>query len=132
MSGMATAMDRLAAASEAQVRALEREERRRATEERERRHNERFNRGHRSDLHPLDFRMMAPAVPEFALIFERVVPPEFWSQDDRVSVIVACPCGAEPRVREAELTSCECPRTYVYTGEHVRVTGTPGKEAADS
>lgn len=128
---MAVAVERLAEASEAQVRHFALQEQRRIIEERDARELERWNRGYQSEPRRLTFATMLPAAPELALAFERIVPAEFWSQDRR-EVIVACPCGHEPTMTEGVPRGCECGRTYVYTGEHVRVAGSPGREAVPS
>lgn len=128
---MPAAIERLADASEAQVRHFAREDERRARAEQEARDKARWERGYQSDLRKLTFATMLPAAPELALAFERIVPPEFWSIDRRAA-IVACPCGHEPTMLEDVPTGCECTRTYVYTGEHVRVAGSPGREAVPS
>lgn len=128
---MAVAVERLADASEAQVRHFANEERRRRDAERDAREKARWERGYQSEPRQFSFATMLPACPELALAFERVVPAEFWSQDRR-EVIVACPCGHEPTMTEGVPVGCECERTYVYTGEHVRVAGSPGREAVPS
>jgi hypothetical protein len=112
------------AALERLVTAAEAGERRHAEKERRRRDEARAERGYQSDLKPWTFSRLLPGCPELALAYQRIVPPEFWSLD-RGRATVACPCGHEPELVEDVPIHCECSRSYVFTGRHVRVAGTP-------
>ena len=69
------------------------------------------------------FAMLARAVPGLAAQFEippaKLVPPEFWQLDGEQAVI-ACPCGAEPRIRPDGLTGCGCGRLFAFDGRQIR------------
>jgi hypothetical protein len=43
----------------------------------------------------------------------RVVPPEFLTEDGE-DVVVACPCGAKPRVASLQIVPCVCERYYFH------------------
>jgi hypothetical protein len=75
------------------------------------------------------------AIPGQAALFDKEVPPEFWTEDSeevpysqpeiwaessRVGVI-SCVCGEKPRARENRLTLCRCERVFLLLGDSIRV-----------
>lgn len=131
MTAMGVALDRLAQATEVQVRLLEAQERReREREYAELRHASDTRVGHRSELRRLPFIAYARACPELAQAFARKIPDQFWSLDGPVAEI-SCPCGETPRSGR-EPIRCACSRHYLYDGECVRVAGGPNAPKAES
>lgn len=61
--------------------------------------------------------------------FGKKVPDDFYTQDadedGTVVYVIACPCGAEPRVPLAGCTECRCWRFYLAVGGSVRVANSP-------
>jgi hypothetical protein len=66
--------------------------------------------------------------PGYARLFTGVVPEEFWTQEEETSegervAVVACPCGAEPKVAQNRTAICpgECGRVFLLLGETIKV-----------
>lgn len=123
---LAAAIDRLAAATEADAR-----ERREAAQ-RARHENPEFRadlEALRRPLRKMPFGAFVSRIPELADTFEVVVPTNFWSlMEGRIDV--ACPCGATPHPGEWPapcygVEGKDCPRWYVYDGRDVRVAFSP-------
>jgi hypothetical protein len=59
----------------------------------------------------------------------RMVPGEFWSRDvtddGEPLVVIACPCGHDPKVQSLEIQSCACERTYFNGVNKVWALATP-------
>lgn len=121
--GLEQALDRMTFAIEDRSRMIREHRAEEQRRERERREAARI--GHRSEPRRLDFGLMMQAVPGLAAQFTRKIPTEFWSLSAAELVEVACPCGDTPAARLGIPATCECARTYLYTGEHVRVAGGP-------
>lgn len=117
------AIDRMAYAIEDRSRMIREHRAEEQRRERERREAARI--GRRSEPRRLDFGLMMQAVPGLAAQFVRKIPPEFWTVVGNELAEVACPCGVTPAARLGVPATCECARTYLYTGEHVRVAGGP-------
>lgn len=121
----ASAQERIAEGLERLVSAQEQRERD-VRDERER------NRiGSRSEPRRIGIDLAFRRFEGFAALFERQVPSEFWTIEG-FSAVVACPCGVEepPKVRTAQTATCECGRSYLYTGETVRVAFSPAANRA--
>lgn len=76
------------------------------------------------------------AVPGMIAQFSRTVPDDMWAEDvdeeftveekptlirRRSVAVMACPCGAEPRIPLGNFVVCECDRAYLHAGHHVKV-----------
>lgn len=69
----------------------------------------------------LGFMQFARAIPGYAAAFEKKVPDNFTAQVADGIVEVACPCGETPRLEWMIPAPCACERTFVNTGQTVRV-----------
>lgn len=60
--------------------------------------------------------------PGFIQQFKGTVPEEFWTWEDGVAVI-ACPCGAEPKIAQNGTAICDgkCGRAFMLVGETIKV-----------
>jgi hypothetical protein len=122
------AIDRMTLAIEDRSRMIRQHREEEARRERERRT---AGIGYRSEPRRLDIRLMMEAVPGLAAEFVRKIPAEFWTLVGSELAEVACPCGETPAARLGIPATCECARTYLYTGEHVRVAGGPKAAPVD-
>lgn len=69
--------------------------------------------------------------PGYVQQFSGIVPEEFWTTEEELAV-VACPCGAEPKVAQNHTTICpgDCGRVFLLLGETIRVAKFEPEELA--
>lgn len=80
---------------------------------------------------PLTYFTKIPALARAFTETWKTVPGEYWAQDSVEGVthaIVACPCGASPKVEIGLLDSCVCGRTFWYAHDAVLVANSPRPE----
>jgi len=77
--------------------------------------------------------------PGFVKLFTGTVPEEFWTQEDETTegerlTVVACPCGAEPKVAQNHTAICpgECGRVFLLLGEEIKVATFDPEDLAES
>lgn len=82
-----------------------------------------FDRLERKQPARLNWMHFVRAIPGYVDQFKTRVPDNFYAQHADGVVEVACPCGVVPGPRCTLLvpTGCACGRTFIYTGNDVRV-----------
>lgn len=79
----------------------------------------------RTELRKFNVLTWLKVLPGFLQQFDKQVPDEMWSQDvdqegDPIAV-VACVCGAEPKVYYGGLEECGCGRWFLWVADKIKV-----------